>query len=959
MSDQLTFGFDPETIRNSQKKRPVTCLGTTYENDEARRAHFIEELRKKLQDPNFRKIEGFPIGNDEDVLALSDPPFYTACPNPWINDFIEEWEAQKSEKPEGYHYHREPFAADVSEGKNDPIYNAHSYHTKVPHKAIMRYILHYTRPGDIVFDGFCGTGMTGVASQMCGDREVVMSLGYKVKSDGTILQEDVDEENKKTWKPFSKIGSRRTFLNDLSPAATFIAYNYNTPVDSDIFKRNALRILKEVTEECKWMYETRHSNGEKGYINYVVWSDVFTCPDCAGDIVFWDAAVDQDAGKIRDSFLCPHCDSLSSKRNLERTWETRFDTAINETVRQAKQIPVLINYSIPGKGGRYEKKPDKFDLELIQKIDTEGIPNWFPKNRLPDGFNTRQPINSHGTTHVHHFYTKRNLRVLSNFRSFGLDQWLPFNALTPRATKMHRIAASRIGGPKKGVGGATVGVINGTLYIPAISVEMNVLDQAKSRVEICCRSIRGSEDAILATQSSTDFSSMPDNSIDYIFVDPPFGGNLNYSELSFNWESWLKVLTNNLPEAVENSVQGKGSLEYRRLMTSCFKEAYRLLKPGRWMTIEFSNTKASVWNGIQNALIDSGFIVANVSALDKKQGSFKAVTTPTAVKQDLVISAYKPNDGFQERFLKEAQSDEGVWDFIRTHLNYLPVIKSQGALLQFVPERDPRILFDQMVSFYVRKGYPVPISSQDFQIGLSQRLIERDGMYFLPNQVAEYDHKKMNSGQLKQMSLFVSDEASAIQWLRQLIKEKPQITSDINTQFMQKLGGWSRNEAQLDLRELLNQNFLCYDGKGKIPAQIVSWMRRSSELRPIIEQELQRQGVEIEGNLDLKTDNMTLISRAQSRWYVPDPRRAGDLEKLRERALLREFEEYKQVKKKLKVFRLEAVRAGFKNLWQQRSPEAYKVIIEVARKIPANILEEDPKLLMWYDQAITRSGGEN
>jgi hypothetical protein len=109
--------FEEELVTNSDT---VTCLGMTFENDEARRAHFTEELRKKLQDPEFRKIEGFPIGSDEDILNLSDPPYYTACPNPWIADFIAEWEAQKPEQPEGYHYHREPFAADVSEGKNDP-----------------------------------------------------------------------------------------------------------------------------------------------------------------------------------------------------------------------------------------------------------------------------------------------------------------------------------------------------------------------------------------------------------------------------------------------------------------------------------------------------------------------------------------------------------------------------------------------------------------------------------------------------------------------------------------------------------------------------------------------------------------------------------------------------------------------------------------------------------------------
>jgi hypothetical protein len=119
--DERNSLFDSLLEEPQKPSGPVTCLGMTFENDEARRAHFTEELRKKLQDPEFRKIEGFPIGSDEDILNLSDPPYYTACPNPWIADFIAEWEAQKPEQPEGYHYHREPFAADVSEGKNDPF----------------------------------------------------------------------------------------------------------------------------------------------------------------------------------------------------------------------------------------------------------------------------------------------------------------------------------------------------------------------------------------------------------------------------------------------------------------------------------------------------------------------------------------------------------------------------------------------------------------------------------------------------------------------------------------------------------------------------------------------------------------------------------------------------------------------------------------------------------------------
>ena len=113
-----------------------------------------------------RDIEGFPIGTDEDIIALSDAPYYTACPNPFIEEFIKENGTPYDEATDDYH--REPFAADVSEGKNDPLYAVHTYHTKVPYKAIINYILHYSDPGDIVFDGFAGTGMTGVAAKACG-----------------------------------------------------------------------------------------------------------------------------------------------------------------------------------------------------------------------------------------------------------------------------------------------------------------------------------------------------------------------------------------------------------------------------------------------------------------------------------------------------------------------------------------------------------------------------------------------------------------------------------------------------------------------------------------------------------------------------------------------------------------------------------------------------------------------
>lgn len=918
-----------------ESEKPVECLGMRFPNDDARRKYFLQKLSQKLQDPMFRKIEGFPVGNDEDILAMSDPPYHTVCPNPWIADFIAEWETQRPESTGEPRHHREPFAADVTEGKDDPIYRAHPFHTKVPHKAIMRYILHYTNPGDIVFDGFCGTGMTGVAAQLCGDRQAVMSLGYRVTPDGVILQQELDSNEKAVWVPFSLLGARKAILNDLSPSASMITYCYTTPFDVNYFVKTANRALDETEKECGWLFETTHTDGRIGQVVYSVWSDVFVCSECSKEVVFWNAAIDKTTQKVLDEFECPHCSATLTKRSMERAWNTCRDSALSETIRQAKSVPVLINYSVAGK--RFDKSPDAKDFALLNKLESVPIPYPFPSNRMMEGKESRRndPI---GITHVHHFYTKQNLWFCASFLSRVLKSRLPLILFTGplfSACKMYRWTPNYEGG----------GPLSGTLFIPSLIRDIaapGAIRRFVSKLPSVFSALSSFRkmDCIKGCSSLTDISRIPDASLDYCFIDPPFGANLNYSELNFLWESWLRIWTRYDVEAVENTAHGKGIDEYRRLMSCCFKEVYRTLKPGRWMTVEFSNTKASVWNSIQTALTEAGFIVANVSALDKKQGSFKAVTTPTAVKQDLVISAYKPNGGFEERFHKEATTEEGVWDFVRTHLKYLPVIKRGGKAAQLVniAERDPRILFDRMVAYYVRSGFSVPLNSGEFQQGVAERFVCRDGMYFLPEQASEYDKQRILAEGVAQHALFVNDESSAIQWLRQILKEKPQIFSEINAQFMQQISGWSKHEQQMDLRVLL-QNFLCYEGVEPVPEQIHSYISSNwKEFR----------------NLP-KTD-AGLRAKAKDRWYVPDPNKAGDLEKLREKELLKVFEEYRMSNQRsLKIFRIEAVRAGFKSAYNRQE---YKTIVDVARKLPESVLQEDEKLLMYYDVAMTRLGDE-
>jgi DNA modification methylase len=878
------------------KQEKIICLGKEFKSEEERREYFRNELRTKL--PELKKTEGFPIGEDEDIINLSDPPYYTACPNPWLNDFIGEWEKEKENiKGRNPAFHvDEPYAGDVSEGKNNAIYTAHSYHTKVPHIAIMRYLLHYTQPGDTVLDTFGGTGMTAVASQFCGNPDIET----KTK---------LDLEWKKIFNSKPVWGSRKTILGDLSPLASFIAYNYNSSIDPQEFDSIAKKIVDDVKNELSWMYETTHTDGRTGSINYTVWSEVFSCGNCGGELVFWDNAVDEDAGEVKSEFQCSHCKSMQSKKTLERLWITFFDEKLNKTTRQTKFVPSLIHYSLGTKS--YLKRPDKGDFEKIRKIDETLIQSWYPITELPEGYNTQQPIKSNGFTNSHHFYTKRNLTALSLFYSkLPLKYKVLFTSMLNRSSRMVMTVMSNYFAQLKGktVGGWAGKPMNGTLYVPSISTEVSVLESLNSRFNSILKlqiSKKQFEDKYFAiTTSSATQLNLESNSIDYIFTDPPFGANIMYSELNYIAESWLKVKTNNKPEAIENKVQGKSLLDYQNLMTECFVEYYRVLKPGKWMTVEFSNTSAAVWNGIQTGLQRAGFIIANVAGLDKKQGSIKAVTTPTAVKQDLVISCYKPSAEFENKF-KRLSGDLAVWDFVSEHLHHLPAHIGKENSTTSIIERSPKIIFDRLITFYLMRGLPVPIDARDFQEGLKQRFIERDGMYFTAEQAAEYDEKKAKSPNFVQLSLIVTNESDAIEWLKDRLRKQSQKYQDIMPDFRIATQSLRKGDTLPELQKILDESF---------------------------------------------------ILEADGKWRTPDPNEAKDREALRSKVLLKEFTGYvtaiSQPKaKKLKEVRVEALRAGFKNSWEQKD---FKTIVTLGDMIPQNILLEDEQLLMYYDIAKDR-----
>ena len=545
-----------------------------------------------------------------------------------------------------------------------------------------------------------------------------------------------------------------------------------------------------------------------------------------------------------------------------------------------------------------------------------------------------------GVTHTHHFYTKRNLWILcaiwnriEKTNDHAMQRLLQFwfTASLSRATRLNRYMAQH---------DRHVGPLAGTLFIGPIQAEISPfyffndkIDDVSGALSPKGAGLKGR--SVVSTGSSGDIP-LADESVDLIFTDPPFGDNLMYSELNFLAEAWQRVHTNQAPEAVIAKTQNKSLREFEGLMKRVFAECYRVLKAGRWMVVEFHNSRNSVWVAIQEALNLAGFVVADVRTLDKQKGTTKQMTQAGTVKQDLIITAYKPTNSLESNFELKAGTEEGVWEFVRAHLAQLPVFVTKSGEAEVIAERQGFLLFDRMVAFHIQRGFTVPMSAGDFYAGLTRRFVERDGMFFLQEQAVAYDRKRATVREVLQLQLFVVDESSAIQWLKQQLLKKPQTFQELQPQFLKEIGGWQKHEKPLELSDLLEQSFLRYDGSGEVPSQIHAYLSSNfKELR----------------NLPKSSDE--LRARAKDRWFVPDPSKAQELDKFREKRLLREFEIYKShVGRRLREFRIEAMRAGFKHAWGERD---YATIISVARKIPEEILQEDEKLLLLYDQALTRA----
>jgi 16S rRNA G966 N2-methylase RsmD len=495
-----------------------------------------------------------------------------------------------------------PYAESIAAGKNTYVYDAHTYHTKVPPQGIKQLIAYYTTQEDTVLDPFCGSGMTGVAATELG---------------------------------------RRVILSDLSPAAAFIAYNHATPVSATKFLAAVRHLVEQSSTLERYLYETRvRETSARVPMLYTVWSFGLLCSACHAEFLLWDVARDERPSvresKIRSEFRCPSCGASLNKRGLKRT----------------RRYPVQVGYPNPG-GGTKESvaTPDDDDLRKLAEIDTAGVPAglWFPTTSIPQGINTRQPLAA-GISRVDLCYTTRSLWAFAHLWHLALnwpDEDIRLKLLFTLTSLYKRVTVFSEFRFWGGSGNTA------NFNVPAIMNEQNVFRAFERKAGTISlyfgHTTRANRHVRVSCQSACDLTQIPDSSIDYIFTDPPFGGNINYSEMNLLWEAWLGTFTAVKDEAIINRYQRKGLEEYQAILTNAFREARRVLKDNSWMTVVFHNSSGEVWSALQSSILDAGLEVRGAQTFDKKHGTFKQFVSDHAVGYDLVLHCQKANTA-QGRF---------------------------------------------------------------------------------------------------------------------------------------------------------------------------------------------------------------------------------------------------------------------------------------------------------------------
>ncbi|MCU1453837.1 MAG: methylase [Acidimicrobiales bacterium] len=503
------------------------------------------------------------------------------------------------------------------------LYNAFSYPTKIDAESVALFIASHTRPGDTVLDPFGGSGATGIAVMLCdrpteGMRRRAAALGMEP-----------------VWGPRSAV------LYELSVIGSLLGQVMTNPPPRERFLQAASQVLRRVHRKLGWCYETVSPSGEAGEIRHVIWSEVLRCPSCGEDMLFFDLAVRRNPAKILPAGSCSSCNAAVVVAEAERRLETTVDPVTGERVLGRVRVPVWVYGSAAS--GNWSRRATEEDVAALARISDLSPEAWVPSSSVEWGDLYRSGYHQ-GISRVHHFYTRRNLLVMSElwaevdrhpkFLGDALRLWvLSYNS--SHSTLMTRVVA-KSGQPDLVLTGAQSGV----LYVSSLPVEKNILKglQRKSAVFADAFSLtEGSRSAVQVLNASSTSMQLEDCSVDYVFTDPPFGGFIPYSEINFLNEAWLGRLTDTQDEAIVSPAQGKGIADYQLLLKTVFREVARVTTERAPMTVIFHSSQPAVWEAIGEAFSSNGLVVLRTSVLDKLQPSFKQVVSDGGTRGDAIF----------------------------------------------------------------------------------------------------------------------------------------------------------------------------------------------------------------------------------------------------------------------------------------------------------------------------------
>ena len=566
-----------------------------------------------------------PNANQSRFDSLDSVPsmpegYYTGDqPNPNLIRFVEA--NATPYEPETDDYCVRAFSQPITATKATAIYGMHTYWSKKPHDAIRQYILHYTRPGEIVLDPFCGSG-------------------------GTVLA--------------SLIEGRKSIAIDRSPIAAFVTKNYCTPVSPDAL-RNAFHELSiHLASEIAWLYSTRCDRcGGSATTVFVVYSQVVQCPRCLSRLALFDCPhedIINEDDETKAVIVCPQCKKAG-----------RTET-ISARAEKYGAIPVLVSYICqngcrPARAERRHSDTSKekrdyfeqYDLGKIKEIEEKTIPYWLPPNRM---MNSKDGVERWAMlwrpylgdrTKVIDFFRLRNqwalaaildgvrqLKVSADVRDALL---FAFTGSLLNASDMYRYRES-------GKGGLSMG----TFYVGPVFQVMNAWRTFEDKVQDLLRGYPTIElqehRVIISTQSATRLAGIQSNSVDYVFTDPPYSWKVQYGESNFIWEAWLGFDTAwHEDEVIVNDNRGITEADWASNMKEAMSECYRVLKPDRWISLCYHDTSEGTWQLVQDIMAEAGFVTDRDSvahAIDTGQKAWKQIVADKVSKRDLVVNYRKP-----------------------------------------------------------------------------------------------------------------------------------------------------------------------------------------------------------------------------------------------------------------------------------------------------------------------------